>query len=322
MISAVIPVRDKAGLLERCIGSVVRAAAQHRGTEVIVVENGSSDGSDRLVDDLFATEARVLHTAATTIATARNQGARLARGEILCFLDADVVVPPDFFVRVERTFQAPVGAAGCTVALADDGWISRTWERLHYRGVAQVTALVNSADFAVRREAFWAVDGFEESLITGEDADLCLRLTEAGHTLVELPELQVLHLDNPRSLMGFTRKEVWHGLGALATLRTGRLDKPFAMTLAHAVMLVCGAAVLMARGFDLTGWVLAMTAAFSMPLLAVQYRRTLARHRAALLPSVLLYQIYLLSRIWALLLALTRRGPERTRRAAQKLPVA
>ena len=308
MISAIIPVRNKARFVERCIGSVITASHHRADCEVIVVENGSTDGTALQVDALFASQARVIHSAATTVAMARNEGAKIARGNILCFLDADVVVPADFFVRVDQVFRLPVAAAGCTVALPETGWISRTWGQLHDRGVANLTSLINSADCCVRVEPFWQVGGFDETLVTGEDADLCLRLLEAGHELLETPALQVLHLDNPETLAAFARKEVWHGLGAAATVRANRVDRPFVMTLAHGLLLAVGLLVLALNRFSPGSWLFALASWFAVPLVAVQYRWVLARRPPGLLPALVLYQVYFVGRLWALLLALAGKG--------------
>ena len=308
MISAIVPVRDKAAFVERCIGSVIQASLTRTDCEVIIVENGSTDGTAERVEALFAGQARVIHAPATTVAMARNEGAKTAGGSILCFLDADVVVPADFFERVDQVFRMPIGAAGCTVALPENGWISRTWGRLHDRGVANLTGLINSADCCVRAEPFWQVGGFDQSLVTGEDADLCLRLMEAGYPLLEAPVLQVLHLDNPETLGAFARKEVWHGLGAGSTLRANRVDRPFIMTLAHGLLIAIGLLVLALGRFSFGSVVLALASFLAVPLLAVQYRWVLASRPPALLPALVLYQVYFLARLWALLLALAGRS--------------
>jgi hypothetical protein len=308
VISTIIPVRDKAGFVELCIGSVIQASFTRTDCEVIIVENGSTDGTAAAIDRLLADRVSVIHSTANTVAMARNQGAKAARGTILCFLDADVLVPTDFFDRVEQVFRMPIAAAGCTVALPETSWITRTWGQLHDRGVANLTTLINSADCCVRAEPFREVGGFDQSLVTGEDADLCLRLIEAGHHLLETPALQVLHLDNPETLGEFARKEVWHGLGAGATVRSDRLDRPFVMTLAHGLLVALGILALALGGFSVGGWIVALAAWFAVPLVTVQYRRVLARQPPPFGPSLLLYQVYFLARLWALLLALAGRS--------------
>lgn len=251
----------------------------------------------------------MLRTDARTAGAARNLGAERSTADVFCFLDADVEVPADYFERVRSALAAPEpAAAGCTVELVDDGWISRIWGRLHDRGIDHHARMINSANFCIRREAFEQVGGFDDTLVTGEDADICLRLIEAGHELVETHRLRVRHLDNPRTLREFARKEIWHGLGAWATVRRDRPDRPFLMTLAHGFLLTTGSMVLVGRGLDLAGWGLALTAAFAVPLTAVHYRRILARVRPSLLQSVALYQVYFLARLAALLLALGGRN--------------
>jgi glycosyltransferase involved in cell wall biosynthesis len=307
-IAVIIPVRNKIRFLERSIGSVMDAVAGDSAIDVVLVENGSSDGSAEMLARLFGNRAMILRSTSRTAGAARNHGARSATPSIFCFLDADVTVPIGFFQRIRRVFEVPhLAAAGCTVALANDGWISRVWERLHDRGISGISGLINSADFSVRRDVFWQVGGFDEALITGEDADICLRLAEAGHLLVEVPALKVVHHDNPRTLAEFARKESWRGLGASATFRFTRIDRPLAMTVAHGVLLLVGLGSLILTGLRPVGWGLLLLSAIAVPLMTVHYRRVLAHRPPGVGPALVLYQTYFLARLLSLFLIMSGR---------------
>ncbi len=153
---------------------------------------------------------------------ARNAGAASGEAPWLVFLDADVVPPPDLLDRYfERAPKDDTGVlAGAVmdeepetdtaaaryaylkssmsqeVTLADDAW-----------------PFAQTANAAVRREAFEQVGGFEASVRSGGDADLCFRLRAAGWQLERRPEAAVVHRNRatiPRMLAQRAR----HGAGA------------------------------------------------------------------------------------------------------------
>src|SRR5580698_6296143 len=86
LVSVVIPVRNGVRYLGEAIESVL--VQGRRDTEIIVVDNGSTDGS-RSVAESFGPAVRVIDEPQRGAAHARNSGVRLARGEYLAFLDAD-----------------------------------------------------------------------------------------------------------------------------------------------------------------------------------------------------------------------------------------
>ena len=313
-ISVIIPARDKATTITRCVGSVVAAAERSPGTELVLVENGSRDGTAALARELFGACLTIIPSRAGTAGEARNEGVRASKGASLCFLDADVVVPLDFFERLTRLLaRFDGGAVGCTVSLpVDQSWIERTWGQLHDRGISGPTALLNGACMALSRAAFESVGGFRPELTTGEDADLCLRLEEAGVTLFESQELRVLHVDNPRTLGEFFRKEAWRGLGALATVRRDRLDRPATLTLLHGLLLGIAVIIAIVSRLDLKSLLVALAMTQAVPLLAVAFRMAVAERPPSFLASLALYQTYFLARFWALIrIASSRSGKSR-----------
>jgi GT2 family glycosyltransferase len=298
--SVIVAVHDKATVLRDALGSVVRAAAGRSDAEVIVVDHASTDGSSALLP-LIAPNARIVALGAGTAALARNRGAAAATGTYLCFLDADVRVPADYLDRLSAVLaETGADAAGCTVtAPVTAGWIARTWDLLHAPSSDGWRPWLAAANFAVRRDAFEQVGGFSEGLITGEDAELCLRLTGAGVRIFEALRLSADHLDNPSSLAAFFRKEHWRGLGMLATVRRDRVDRPTAMTLFHGVMLMLAVGAVML--LPPAGAILAApTLAFVAPAVTVAYRRRKNGIAAPLLESLTLYQLYYLARLSAL----------------------
>src|SRR5262245_31671165 len=100
-VSVIVPVYNGRPGLERCLAALV--AGRGPDAEIIVVDDSSTDGSGAVA---AAMGARVLRLEPNQgPAAARNHGARHARGDILFFVDADVVVPPGTLDRVSKTMN-------------------------------------------------------------------------------------------------------------------------------------------------------------------------------------------------------------------------
>lgn len=103
LLSVVIPVFNALPHLRRCVESV--CAAPVPDMEVICVDDGSTDGSSRLLDELAAAEPRlcVIHRGNGGVSSARNTGLGKARGQFISFMDADDVLEPDFLPQLLET---------------------------------------------------------------------------------------------------------------------------------------------------------------------------------------------------------------------------
>jgi GT2 family glycosyltransferase len=299
-LSVIIPIWNKARFIDRCLTSVLDAAHRASEVEILLVENGSTDGTPKLLHRYEEQGARILDCRAPTAGQVRNIGAENASGEILCFLDADVVVGPGYLSVVRHLFARQcIGATGRTVELPMGNWIERVWGQLHAQRHWRTNTLLNGASLCVRREIFRRVGGFHPTLPTGEDHDLCLRLIEAGATVVESPDLEVTHLDNPTSTRAFFAKERWRGLGALATARWNRFDKPLLLTMVYLASMVAAFGILVGSRASPGGVISAFTITLFAPVLAVAYRWTQADTPVGLLPAVYLYHLYFLARTTA-----------------------
>jgi GT2 family glycosyltransferase len=289
--------------LEAALGSVLRAASQSPGTEVIAVDHRSADGSSELLQASFGPHCRIVPVDAGTPAAVRNAGVAAASGTVLCFVDADVVIEPGYVARaLEILDRTGAAATGCTVRVpATDSWIARVWDQLHRPTGDGWRAWLASANLVVRRDAFVRVGGFDPELETGEDAELCQRLRAAGHRIYESAALDALHLDNPGSLGAFFRKEAWRALGMLGTARRSPVDRPTLMMLVHLVCLCLAGSLLVRWGLSFVSSVLAFALVFAVPAVTVVYRCAAGRRLVEPLRPLLLYQLYYLARLRALL---------------------
>src|SRR5215212_9169950 len=100
-ISVIIPVHNGGEAFRRCLSSL--AVTVPPPDEVIVVADGDTDGSWRVAEEFGAQVLRIFTPGGP--AKARNAGARLAKGDILFFVDADVMIPSDVIERVTAHFR-------------------------------------------------------------------------------------------------------------------------------------------------------------------------------------------------------------------------
>ena len=210
-VSFVIPVRDDAGRLQQCLASIRSNAYPAEAVEVIVVDNGSQDGSSQVAT---AAGARVLCRRELHVSALRNEGVRATAGEIVAFVDADHIIDPHWLACATKHFQDPVvGATGSSYLAPPHGtWVQRAYGRLRGRvaGVREVEWL-GTGNLAIRRQVFQALRGFDTSLNTCEDVDLCNRLRASGYRLVSDDRLRSIHLGDPVTLPCLFFSELWRG---------------------------------------------------------------------------------------------------------------
>jgi GT2 family glycosyltransferase len=209
-LSFIIPVRNDAGRLRRCLESIA-ASARHRDVETIVVDNGSADGSPEVARALGARVVIIEHVRVSEL---RNRGARLASGAFLAFVDADNEIGPGWIdAAVQNLQDDAVGATGALYLPPPDGtWVQRAYGQL--RGRTRQRADVEwlgSGNLVVARRAFDAVQGFDAALEACEDVDFCRRLRAHGFRLLGDPRLLSVHHGDPRSLPVLFRSELWRG---------------------------------------------------------------------------------------------------------------
>jgi GT2 family glycosyltransferase len=142
-------------------------------------------------------------------ARARNRGAALTSGEVIVFIDADCIPKPDWLQVLSQRFAEPgVAVVGGGISfIALNYWslvdnLSLLHESLPVHR-AGTRGLVPTGNLSVRRGAFEKIGGFNERypLPSGEDADLTLRLRQAGYTLNFEPRAEVIH-NSPRHRFG------------------------------------------------------------------------------------------------------------------------
>ncbi|PYR38040.1 MAG: hypothetical protein DMF93_16810 [Acidobacteria bacterium] len=221
IVSFIIPVRNSAEMLERCLRSIAANDYPRECLEIVVADNGSTDRSREVAD---AAGAIVLTLPGLRVGELRNRAAHAARGEVLAFIDADHEIRPEWArVAVDALAEPGVRAAGALCHSPVPGtWVQRQYDALrgHPRGRRDVEWL-GSGNLGVRRDAFETLGGFDTGLDTCEDVDLCARLRAAGYRLVSDDRLYNTHFGDASTLRELFVGELWRGRdNARVTLRS------------------------------------------------------------------------------------------------------
>lgn len=213
--SIVIPVWNKMELTIQCLTALARLPEQLQ-YEVIVVDNGSSDGTGEFLRQLRGDVRVITNSENLGFAKACNQGAQAARGKYVVFLNNDTIPQQGWLSALvaEVDTHPEVGVVGSKLLFAD-GTIQhagvvfdRTYRAPYhiYRRLPGDHPAVNQrrefqvvtgACMLIRRDLFQELGGFDEGYRNGfEDVDLCLKAREKGHLVVYQPRSVVYHLES------------------------------------------------------------------------------------------------------------------------------
>jgi len=206
VISLVIPAYNESRLLPRLLDSVDKARLRYDGgVQVIVADNASTDATATLALRRGCDVARVERRC---IAAARNGGARLAQGEIVCFIDADSSIHQDTFLAIDQVLARPDVVGGAT-GVYPERWslgIAATW------AVMMPMVWATGMDTGVvycRRADFEALGGYDEEREFAEDVAFMWALkrlgAKRGQRLHRLTQVKAM-----ASMRKFDRHGDWH----------------------------------------------------------------------------------------------------------------
>lgn len=217
LVSIIIANFNGEKYLSTCFNAVL--ATKYTPFEVLLVDDGSTDNSIRIIKRFVAKDKRVklLRNGINIGAAAsRNKAAKVANGEILVFLDNDTEVTPLWLSEMVRTLLKDKRIGGCQALLMDFEkrdtvqvagtklWAATGWGLPIGSGeknkgqFSEVNIVALSAALAVRKRVFEKVGGFDElEAVVTEDLDLSWRIWIAGYRIVLSPKAIVYHWTKP-----------------------------------------------------------------------------------------------------------------------------
>ncbi len=220
-LSVVIAAHNAAETLDKCMVALSQQTVAHDEYEIVVVDDGSGDGTAAIAARHGAIVIRQAHAGR---ASARNAGIAAARGDIVLFTDADCEPAPEWIARMVGPLQDP-GIAGVRGAYRSlqTSWTAR-FVQLEYEDRYDYTARSRYIDFvetyaaAYRREVLLSSGGFDPELPYDEDQELSFRLAEAGCRMVFNPEALVYHR-HPENWWSYALRKYWIGFWKAQVLR-------------------------------------------------------------------------------------------------------
>ena len=203
-LSVILATHDRRQMLRRCIAALERQTQDPGSFEVVIGDDGSSDGTIEMLGGLdTAFELTALDLGKVGRAAARNAAIEAARGRVCVVIDDDVIAEPEFvaahleahrderIVGLGRLTQAPPEKRDWYAVEFAATW-NEHFDRLEGRKVEWTDSY--AGNFSAPREALLEVGGFVERA-QGDDVEIGYKLAQVGCALRYLPRAQALHAD-------------------------------------------------------------------------------------------------------------------------------
>lgn len=218
-ISCIVCTYNRQDFILHCLEAFAAQSLASDAFEVIVVDNHSTDRTGELVRKFIHDHPGVRMTCAFEeklgLSNARNTGARLAKGDVLAYIDDDAVSDPRFLEEILRVFQEHP-AAGCVggridLSMPDNlpWWYSESLagyysafnlSRTETGKVSELWELPYGANFSVAKKALLELGGFSTRLgrkgkdfSGGEETELAFRMLSRGYEVYYCPFARVTH---------------------------------------------------------------------------------------------------------------------------------
>jgi glycosyltransferase involved in cell wall biosynthesis len=222
--SVIVPAYNAAVTLAKCLQALENQSVPKMEYEVIVVDDGSTDETPRVVEQF---PVRYVGQKNQGPAAARNRGARIAKGEIILFTDADCVPQQAWLEEMVRPFDDPhVMAVKGAYKTHQRGFIARFAqiefeERFEMLKKAASIDMVDTYSAGYRKSVFHSLGGFDPSfpVANNEDTDLSYRMSRATLTMVFNPAAVVYHLNHPDSIRKYARLKFGRGYWRMIVYR-------------------------------------------------------------------------------------------------------
>src|SRR5208337_5009387 len=226
-VSVLIPAYNEAKVIASSIRHIL--ASTHRKVRIIVIDDGSTDGTSSVVRDGFAGDERVTLVATQNGGKARaiNLGLAHADGDIVVVLDADTQFEPETISRLVRWFSNPaVGAVAGNAKVGNRLNMLTRWQALEYitaqnlerRALATLGCItvVPGAVGAWRREAVAKLGGFPSNTLA-EDQDLTIMVQRAGYKVL-FDQEAIAWTEAPDTMSGLAKQRFRWAFGTLQCL--------------------------------------------------------------------------------------------------------
>lgn len=213
MFSVIIPAYNAENTISVCLRSLLQQTVDNSEYEIIVVDDGSTDNTAEVVRSFKG--VRLIQQKNQGPASARNQGVKNAKGDIVIFTDSDCVPEKDWIREMTQAFSDDsdiVGVKGIYKSKQKE--LAARFVQLEYEDKYDVLLRDKYIDFidtysaAFKRDLFLQFDGYDVSfpVACAEDVELTFRIFSKGYKMVFNPKAIVYHT-HPRSFSDYFKKK-------------------------------------------------------------------------------------------------------------------
>lgn len=229
-VSIIVPTFRRPDVLPETLEMLARLDYPQEKYEVIVVDDGSNDSTAEVAAEFKNKIKNLIYHFQENkgVATARNTGARLAKGEILIFNDDDIIVSPDVIERHLKILEkygkclvnghwefAPEMTADLEESpfgrfrLKTEVWVKTGIDKIQLENNLYEPNLVTACNLGIRREDFWEIGGFDEQFPHAgcEDQEFSLRAKRARYRFCYDYDLKLWHNDRRLTLEQFGERQ-------------------------------------------------------------------------------------------------------------------
>jgi glycosyltransferase involved in cell wall biosynthesis len=206
-LSVIIPAFNEAEYIPETLLRLAAAEQLFRSVsdaavQIIVVDNGSTDRTPELAQSVGAT---VIHESDHSIARVRNAGAAIALYDVLIFLDADTLIPPELLTRIAKTMADPMYLGGAVDCIHQSNRLIIQIYLKFWRIIGLLLGMAQGACQFCRKSIFHELSGYDETWYLGEDVDFYWRLKR----LARKRGLQTLLINELRVIPSPRRWNIW-----------------------------------------------------------------------------------------------------------------
>jgi glycosyltransferase involved in cell wall biosynthesis len=216
-VSVVVPVRDGESMIGDCLDSILATDYPTDRREILVVDNGSTDGTAALI---MSRPVTYLHEEEPGVSNARNRGIAESHGEILAFVDADCLVESQWLTELVRPFGDPeVGSVAgdlqhappTTAAERQAARMLGNWQQFAFNSKPAYPITANAA---YRRDVLDRIGPFDPHMTRAQDVELGLRFQERSGRRLAYAERATARHRHRSTQRGFFRQQLGWAYGA------------------------------------------------------------------------------------------------------------
>jgi glycosyltransferase involved in cell wall biosynthesis len=310
-VTFVIPTYNEEEGIQRTIEAIVSCVPDKLDHEVIVVDHGSQDNTCNIASEM---PVILLSHPNGTIASLRNHGAQHATGNVLVFIDADVILTANWSERFGEIAPSLIAGervmTGSWVCIPENAnWIEKNWFKPLQKGKS---THINSGHMIITKNIFDEIGGFNEDLETGEDYEISMRAKSHGLVIFDDVQLEAVHKGYPRNLKEFFLREFWHGKGDAQSLTAIFSSKVVSVSLLFFVLHFALITVFLESSGPL------MVSIILISILFLVFAVSLIKYRGesskVILTNCFLYYVYLWARVISLVALFDRKTPVKRER--------